>query len=206
MIAALLASVFAALQITQAGPPALADDLAVFGAGLRACGITAQPEFTEESPMTREYWITVTGREASEASAECLALSPALDSLMIDFTDPNLREAFGRARMTRPDIKAAWEGSLRRQSEWLEERGLLADRPRLAADVPVSAFSVAVERHCGLAPGAVLQADDETRALDLTGEGDPTLDQITCVFSILSLAVAEAVGVTLRVTGEDTVE
>ena len=206
MIASLFIAFLLALQVGQTAPAGLADDLAAFGAGLRSCGITGLPEFNEDSPLTREYWITLSGPDVSETSARCLAASPTLDNLSIDFTDPVAAAAFAVARSERPDIKAAREESLRRQGEWLAERGLLEHRPRLVMNEPLSAFAVAAERHCGLAPGTILKANDETRSLTLVGQSHPSFEQFSCVFSVVSLAMEGAPDVALAIEGEDAVE
>lgn len=204
MIAALFAS---ALALFQIAPPSLADDLAHFQSGLRACGVTALPEFTEESPQTREYWLTLSGAQVTEAGARCLAGSPALDSLIINFTDPATAAAFAVVRAARPDVKAAYEESLRGQSEWLAERGLLEHRPRLAMDQPLSVFAVAAERHCGLARGAMLRANDDARSLTLVGDSHPSFEQFRCVFGVISLGIADASPeVAVVIEGEDAAE
>ncbi|WP_420471974.1 hypothetical protein [Brevundimonas sp. FT23042] len=208
MIAALLVSTIAALQIVAVPPQSLADDLQTFEAGLRTCGVSGRPEFTEDSPATREYWLTVSGPEATPASARCLAADPSLDSLMIYFTDPALADAFDETRAARPDVRAVAERSLQDQREWLDEKGWLADRPRLVPGTPVTVFAAATERHCGVTPGSLLQADAGTGAITFVGgDGADGLDRFMCVFGVISVAMAEdAPDLSLRMMGEDAAE
>ncbi|RZJ37764.1 MAG: hypothetical protein EON87_21750 [Brevundimonas sp.] len=207
MIAPLLASVIVALQLAQAAPPVLADDLELFETGLRACGITAQPMFTEDSPLTREYWLTLGGPEVTGARARCLAADPSLDGLAIDFPDPEVAEAFAVARAARPDVKAAYEESLRRQRGFLAERGLLENLPRPRPGEALSIFTVALERHCGLEPGVVLEPNEATRGVTFRGGDQMTFEQFSCVFAVISVvAEDEGLGLEVLITGEDAAE
>lgn len=75
-----------------------------------------------------------------------------------------------------------------RARSYLRARGLLEGAPSLANKGSLNALAVAMERHCGLAPGSVIQLRGDTLSTDLERLKNAGQDKFTCLMSVLWLS------------------
>jgi len=75
-----------------------------------------------------------------------------------------------------------------RARSYLRARGLLEGAPSIANKGSLNALAVAMEQHCDLTPGSVIQVQGDTLSTDLGRLKNAGQDKFTCLMSVLWLS------------------
>lgn len=134
--------------------PIAAQELVIMD-GLRDCGLSVGGVSAKYEDELEAYVITIsTTAGATEGSLKCIQAVAGAE--LVVFEDQELSRAYDEQQYAdvRKEMFAEAEKGLR-------ARGLWEGLPRRADFMSNALFAVALERHCGFAPGSILKAAGE---------------------------------------------
>ncbi|KQN88878.1 hypothetical protein ASE90_18315 [Sphingomonas sp. Leaf67] len=160
--------------------------------GLRPDGFTVRYEAELQSVEV----VIGEGSGATKEHVECIR--QAAGSEIVTIRDPAVQRAYEDriGEVMRPVMLASAKTEL-------ERRGVLNDFPRRSAYPTDKAFAEALERQCGLVPGAMFVESAGGLILRPDAMGGESFDKLTCVLAAARYAQAQGDRFTFGIIGNE---